>query len=132
MAALDLAVSAGSHPHQHVTTKTLDQRHPFARLCGSQRPQRIGDRSGWELLAKLIDQRHALLDLADTNPDASVDIPFLAHGRFELQRIVRWIARSASRVEASPRGAADIAAATVLAREPRRQNPRADGAVLQR
>src|SRR5437899_13090690 len=126
MAALDLAVSPGPHPHEHVATKTLDQRHPFARSRGSQHPQRIGDRSGWELLANLIDQRDALLDLADTDPDASVDIAFLAHGRFELQRIVRWIARSASRVETSPRGATDIAAATVLAREPRRQNPRSD------
>src|SRR5258708_36350526 len=101
MAALDLAVSAGPHPHEHVTTKTLDQRYPFVRFRGSRCPQRIGERSGWELLPKLIDQRHALLDLANTNPDTSVDITFLAHRRFQLQRIVAWIARTPARRETS-------------------------------
>ena len=80
----------------------------------------------------LVDDRHALLDLADADPDAGIHVAVLEHRHFELQLIVRRIARRASRVEAPSRSPADVASRPELSRQRRRQDSGADRAVLQR
>src|SRR5437762_3302149 len=63
MAALDVAVGAYPEPHEHVTAKTLDDRHAFARIRRSERPWRLSDRPRRKLAQNLLDQRQALLHL---------------------------------------------------------------------
>src|SRR5947207_2747362 len=132
MAALDVAVGAYPEPYEDVAAKPLDDRHSFARICRSQRPWPLIDRPRRKLAQDLLYQRQALLDFADADPDAGIDIAFLPQRRFELQRIVRRISWRASRIEASTRGAADITSAAELPRETWRQYARVDRPVLQR
>ena len=132
MAALDVAVGAYPEPYEDVAAKPLDDRHSFARICRSQRPWPLIDRPRRKLAQDLLYQRQALLDFADADPDAGIDIAFLPQRRFELQRIVRRISWRASRIEASTRGAADITSAAELSRETWRQYARVDRPVLQR
>src|SRR5450755_3262273 len=108
MATLDVAVGSCSEPHQHVAAKTFDQRYSFARARRSQRGERFTYRPRRKLAQDLIDQRQALLDFADADPDAGIDIALFPHRNLEPQRIVGRVARYAPRIEAAPGGAADV------------------------
>ena len=80
----------------------------------------------------LIDQRHALLDLADAHPYARIHIAFLEHRHVERELIVGRIGERAPDVEGAAGGAADIAAGAELLRQRGLKDPGGDGAVLQR
>src|SRR5439155_6127656 len=108
---------ADSHPHQHVAAKALHQSHAFVRLRSAHRLRRIADRSTGKLPNDLVDQRHALLNLMDADPEPSVHIAVLAHRHFELQPIVRRIAWRSSRIEGAAGRATDVATTAVLTRE---------------
>ena len=62
----------------------------------------------------LVDQRQALLDLADADPDARVDVAFVEHRHLEAQAVIGRIGQRPARIEDAARGAADIAAGAVL------------------
>ncbi len=59
-------------PDQHIAAKTFGKTQSFAAGLGELR----GDRPRWQALDKLIDQRQTLLDLADADPDAGIDVAF--------------------------------------------------------
>src|SRR5579859_7738804 len=131
VAALDTAVEPGLDPDQHVAAEALDQRHTFAYVCHRLHGQSFANRPGRKLLQDLVDDRHALLDLPNANPDAGVHVTLIANRHFELQLIVRWISWHASRVERAPRSPPDETPGPELPRKLRRQDPGPDGAVLQ-
>ena len=76
--------SVEPHPGQHIAAEALDEAEAFAaaRRCASRRPQ-IGP-SG-RLREDLLDQLEALLDLADADPDAGIDVAVVQHRHVEVQ-----------------------------------------------
>ena len=130
MAALDPAVSAEAHPHEKVAAKGLDQGKP---LAGAIRFAELSvDRAVRQALHDLLDQPEALLDLADADPHARIDVAVVAHRHLEIELIVRRIGHRFPRIEGAARGAADIAASAEGARQRRRKIAGGHGAVLQR
>ena len=85
VAALDVAVGAGPDPDEHVAAKALDQRDPFARIARSPRVMGMPIDPDGSWLQDLIDQRQALLDLADADPDSRVHVAVFEHRHVELQ-----------------------------------------------
>ena len=73
--------------------------------------------AGRQAFQHLLDQRQALLDLLDADPDARVDVAFVSHRHVEMKLVVRRIADRPARVEVAAGGAADIAAGTEASRE---------------
>ena len=106
-----------AQPHQHVAAERLDQRHALAGPRGVFHERtRL---AGGQPVQQLLDQRQALLDLLDADPDAGVDVALGQHRHVEAQRVVRRIARPPPRVEVAAGGAADIAAGAEAARQVR-------------
>ena len=86
MAALDPAVTAEPDPNQHVTAKALNQRHPLSSL---PRILHLGPHCAiGQLLEDLFQERKALLDFADPDPEAGIDVPRLQNRYIELQAVV--------------------------------------------
>ena len=88
--------------------------------------------AGRQALENLLDQRQALLDLADANPDPRIDVAGVQHRHLEGELVVGRIAGHAARVEGAARGAADITAGAELAHVVRLHDAGGHGAVLQR
>ena len=80
--ATPLAVEA--HPDQHVAAEAFDQRQAFARLAGAALIV-APDRAVRQPPQDLLDQRQALLDLANADPDARIDIAFVEHRHVEIE-----------------------------------------------
>ena len=135
----------GSRRWQRAIVPSPSRRSQPARRRGSLRPAR-GLRASRRAGARhrrgsapsgrprddLLDQRHALLDLADAHPDAGIDVALLEHGHVERRAGRRADRRSAARIESAARGAADIAAGAELLRQRGLQDAGGDGAILQR
>ena len=66
--------------------------------------------------SRSVDQREALLDFADADPDPRIDVAGIQHRHLERQRVVRCVSRASARIEISARRAPDIAAGAELAR----------------
>src|SRR5262249_20594560 len=115
MAARD-ALALQPHPGEDVAAEAFHQRQSFARAAGDA-AERRADRPGRQTRQDLFDQAQALLDLADADPDAGIDVAGLEHRDVELQLIVGRVARTLARVEAAPGRATDIAAGAKLARQ---------------
>src|SRR5579872_4151754 len=111
MASFDQTIPQ-AEPNQNVATKSLDDRHAFPRITKLIRlfPQ-------WSFgnpVQNLVDQRKALLDLADTDPNARIDVALIQDGYLKAQAIVWRIGKGPARVEGSAGGAADVAAGGIL------------------
>ena len=119
-------------PCQNIAAKALNQRDAFACVDLESRRQGSSDWTGGQLPQNLIDDRHALLDLAHADPEAGIHVTVFQHRHFELQRVVRGIARRPSRIERPSRSPPDVASSPELSRERRFKDARPDGAVLQR
>src|SRR5207237_8367710 len=98
VAALDSAVGCDADPGQDVAAEALHQRGAFAR---AQR-NRCCDRAGRQPLQNFIDEREALLDLADADPYSRVDVAGVDYRHLELEGIVGRIAWRAPRIEVAP------------------------------
>src|SRR6185312_16561725 len=85
-----------------------------------------------QAIENLLDQRQTLLDLADADPHARIDVAGFEHRYLERQHVVGRIARRAPDIDGAARGAADIAAGAKLERIVRLDDAGGDGAVLQR
>src|SRR3954465_12230672 len=111
MAARD-PVNIEADPRQHIAAKCL--RHPetfaYPRRQTELRPNRTVGQSVQELL----DQSEALLDLADADPDAGVDVAALEDGNIEGELTVRPVSRDLARVEGAAAGTPDVAASAKL------------------
>src|ERR1700678_1269117 len=97
-------IAVDPHPDQHVAAETFGKAQSFAAglvELGSDRPFR-------QTLDELIDQRQALLDFADADPDAGVDVALVQHRHAKLKAIVGRISRSFARVASAAAGAPDI------------------------
>src|SRR5262245_8867095 len=116
-------------PHQHGPAERLRHPEPFARRAA--RVDLGADRAARQGLQHLIDQREALLDLADAYPDPRVDVAGIEHGNFKRKCVVGGIAGQLARVEGTSAGAADVAAGPELPRQLTGQYARGGGAVLQ-
>ena len=124
------AVGVEPQPDEDVAAEALDQRQA---LAGVRRVAELGaDRARRQPLEDLLDQREALLDLADADPDARIDVALVEHRHLEGELVVGRIGQALPRIEGAARGAADIAAGAELPRQRRREMPVVDGAVLQR
>src|SRR5437660_12446298 len=100
MAARHAAVARHADPDEDVAAEAFDER---AALSGAGRWLDLrwpGGQGGQEL----IDERDALSDLADADPDARVDVARLHDRHVELELAVRRIARRAACIESAPRG----------------------------
>ena len=87
-------------PDQHVAAERLDQRHAFARRRSARsRPRTSPCR---QPVQHLFDQRQALLDLLDADPDARIDVALGQHRHFEAQ--LRHMADSRSTCAHRSRG----------------------------
>ena len=103
--------SVKPQPDQDIAAEAFDQRQPFARCTGWLREDIALRQAGEDLL----DQRQALLDFADADPDAGIDVAVLQNRNLEPQPVVRRVRPIAPRIESAARGAADIAAGAELA-----------------
>ena len=112
MAPIDSAVLHQPDPYQHVTSKALDQRHSFSLLGGIVH-HRVHC-SFRQLLQDLLDDRKTLLDLADSNPKARIDIPRLQYWYIEPEFVIGRITRRATCIERAARGATHEAACAEL------------------
>src|SRR5437660_8635680 len=114
MTACDPVVAVKPHPRQHVTAKCFSQRHPFASAACWFDPNL--DVAARQSIQNLLNQREALLNLTDANPDSRVDVPCLEHRHLERQLVIRCVARQAACIEGPTRRAPDITASAELAR----------------
>ena len=73
-----------------------------------------------------------MLDFADADPDAGIDVAGIEHRNDEIEPIVRRIVERFPRIEVAAAGAADIAARAELPGEVGADDPGQGGAVLQR
>src|SRR4051794_23199174 len=89
------------------------------------------DRTVGQSVQDLLDQSEALLDLADTDPDAGVDVAALEDGNVEGQLVVRPVSRDPARVEGAAAGTPDVTAGAKLPCQRGAQDPGGGGAVLQ-
>ena len=98
---------------------------PFGFDCGLNFP-------GRQAPENLLDQRQALLDLADADPHPRIDVAGVEHRHLELEIAIGRVARRAARVEGAARGAPDITAGAELAHEIGLHDAGGHGAILQR
>ncbi len=109
VAALDRAVGVEPQPDQDVAAERL----PTSAMPSRPRParqRRAGSRPGGQPLEDLLDQRQALLDLADADPHPRVDVAVARAPAPRSELVVGRIARGPARIEGAARGAADVAA----------------------
>src|SRR5262245_25927310 len=123
-------VAFDPQPHEYVAAKAFDKAQSFAGLAGGADGGR--DRPVRQTLQDLFDQLEALLDLADADPDPSVDVAGLEHRHLKIELIVGRVAWAFARIEGAVAGTPHIAAGAELACEFRAQNAGGGGAVLQR
>ena len=71
MAALDPAVGAEPHRHENIAAEGLYQSNS---LPGSNRSELCLDGTVRQALHDLLEQPQALLDFADADPDARIDV----------------------------------------------------------
>src|ERR1700674_3016598 len=90
------------------------------------------DRSPGQPVDDLLDDREALLDLANADPDARIDVALFSHRDLELELAVGRVSGCAASIERAAGGAADIAAGTVLLRQGGLEDSRGNRTILQR
>src|SRR4029077_16966256 len=117
-------------PRQHIAAKCL--RHPETFAYPRRQTELRPNRTAGQSIQDPLDQPEALLDLADTDPDAGVDVAALEDGNVEGELIVRPIPWDLARVEGAGAGTPDGAARAKLPCHVRAQDPSRGGAVLQR
>src|SRR5690606_37611420 len=111
MAARDPAASPQPQPDQDIAAKALDEGQSFALSAGAGVD---ANRPAGQAVENLLDQREALLDLADADPDAGIHVALRADRHLEAQRVVRRIGEHLPRIESAARRTADIPARTEL------------------
>src|SRR6516164_6465747 len=104
MATLDSAVF-DPHRGEYIAAKTFCKAQSLAAAEAECRC----DRAILQARQKLFDQRDALLDFADADPDTSIDIAFRKDWYGELKFVIGRIGKRLARVEIAAAGAADIA-----------------------
>ena len=90
------------------------------------------DRAGGQRGEDLLDQREALLDLANADPDARVDIASVEHRHIEAERVVGRIGRSGGRRSSGRRRVRHSRPRANCRGKRGRSDAGSDGAVLQR
>src|SRR6187551_1955529 len=129
MAAHNPTISAELEPHQNATAKGLDDCQALA----SFRPaERCFDRTTRNCVKNLINERQTLLDLADAEPNARIDVTFIAPRHFERQLVIGCVGKRAPGIEGAAGCTADIPAGAELRRQFRLYDSCCDGPVLQR
>ena len=103
MAALDQAVCAEADIDQNITAERLGQRQAFAQLSGTGNLNAHG--AARQAVENLLYQPQALLDLANPDPDAGVDVTLAEYRHFEPQLLVWRVAREPAGVERASRSA---------------------------
>jgi hypothetical protein len=124
-------VAFDPHPCQHIAAESLDKPKTFDDLAACT-IDGDADRTVRQASQDLVDQREALLDLADADPHARVDIAGLEHRDLEVEPIIGRVGKRLARIEGAAAGASDIAAGAELPRQLAAQNAGSVGAVLQR
>src|SRR6266481_1363189 len=119
-------------PCQDVAAETLDQRHALSQAREIRLIDRRMHRAVRQLRENLLDQGEALLDFADADPDARVDVAGIEYGNVEAQGGIGRIARIAAGIEGAPGCPPDVSAAPELPGQLRLEYARADGAILER
>src|SRR5579863_9146138 len=109
VAAAD-AAAVDPDPDQYVAAETFGKGQSFAAGL----VDRGGDRPRWQTLDKLVDQRQTLLDFADADPDAGVDVALVQHRHVKINAIIGWISRRFARIESAATGAPHISAGCEL------------------
>src|SRR5260370_29351291 len=111
MAARDPAVAIEANPSQDIAAESFGETETFANLPSrGTNPQRCLRQPGQDLL----DQGDALLDLADPDPDAGIDVAGVEHRNVELESVVGRIGDRPARIEGAAPGPAHITAAPEL------------------
>src|SRR6185312_6681708 len=83
VAASDATIAIEAQPRQDVAAKSFRERHAFAGLAGELD---VGvDIALRQPVENLIDQRQTLLDLADADPHARIDVAGFEHRYLERQ-----------------------------------------------
>src|SRR5437660_12669418 len=112
MAARDPAVAIEAKPGQDIAAESFGETETFANLPSlGANPQRALRQPGQNLL----DQDDALLDFADPDPDARIDVAAVEHRNLELESVVGRIGDRPAGIEGAAAGAAHIAAGPELA-----------------
>src|SRR5262249_31694698 len=79
----DGAIRGDPEPNEHIAAESFDQGGAFGRSV-VERSRFDTERAWRQLVENLKDDGDALLDLANSNPDARVYIAFVEHGDLEI------------------------------------------------
>ena len=93
MAALHAPLRVDADNGEDIAAKTLDERDAFAALAHrhSRTDQAVGAQ---QAIKDLFDQREALLDFVDADPNPRIDVAVLPNGNREAERIIGRVRRS--------------------------------------
>src|SRR5437667_4327482 len=122
------AVAVDPRPCQHIATEPFNKPKTFGDLAAGT-IDGDPDRAIRQALQNLLDEREALLDLADTDPHARIDVAGRKHRHLEVEPVVGRVAEGLARIEGPAAGASDIAAGAELSRQLAAQNAGGGGAV---
>src|SRR6266481_4326526 len=128
MAAFD-AVALQAHPDQHVAPECFGDSEA---LAAAGRIEADVNRSTRQPVEDLLDQQQTLVDFANTNPDAGIDVTGIKHRNVEAELVIRRVLQIVPRIEGAAACAAHIAAGAVLTHERRLRKPGTYGPILQR
>ena len=109
------------------TAARMSPRKPSTSAMPSPPARRHGRaqrRIRRQAIEDLLNQRDALLDFANADPNSRVDVAVVPDGNLEAEFVIGRIGEIAPRVEVPARGAPDIAAAAILAGQRRTQGAR--------
>ena len=106
-------VAVEAQPRQHVAAESFGEAEAFA-AAGRHRPRPAPVPPAAAARICSI-KRHALLDLADADPDPRIDVAGIEHRHLEREPVIGRIADGAARIEGAAGGAAHIAAGAELA-----------------
>ena len=120
--------SETAHPGQDIAAETFDDRHALA----AARRDRPLQRTPPGMASRICSIRgKALLDFADADPDAGVDVARTEYGNGKIEPIVGRVTGSFPCIEIASAGTADISGRSKLPGEFGANDSSRDGAVLQ-
>src|SRR4029079_1712879 len=84
------AIPVDPEPHQNVAAESFGYSQA---LAGFRSAERRLDRAARNRIKNLLDEPQALLDLADAEPDARVDVTLVPHRNIERQFVIRCVGK---------------------------------------
>src|SRR5260370_20042938 len=92
--AADDVVAFQAHPDQHVAPERFGDSKT---LAAAGRIEADANRSTRQPVEDLLDQQQTLVDFANTNPDAGIDVTGIKHRNVEAELVIRRVPSNLTR-----------------------------------